>query len=67
MTDVISYSVLSLAALYAIYRLDPEHADGKCTSIWSFYSSVVFCEKRTNTAQLLHSQSVSIEKDIGLL
>ncbi len=67
MTDVISYSVLSLAALYAIYRLDPEHADGKYTSIWSFYSSVVFYEKRTNATQLLHAQSVSIEKHIRLL
>ena len=40
MTDVIIYSVLSLAALYCIYRADPEHLNDKYTSIWSFYRSV---------------------------
>ena len=47
MSDVILYSVLSLAALYIIYRVDPEHSDGKYTSIWTFYRSVLFCKKET--------------------
>ena len=46
MIDVILYSVLSLAALYAIYRADPEHSEGKYTSIWSFYRSFFFAKKR---------------------
>jgi hypothetical protein len=45
MTDMILYSALSLAALYTIYRVDPEHSEGKDNSIWSFYRSVVFCKK----------------------
>ena len=42
MTDVIIYSVLSLASLYTIYRVDPAHSEGKYTSIWSFYWSILF-------------------------
>jgi hypothetical protein len=45
MTEVILYSVLSLAALYTIYRVDPAHSEGKYTSIWSFYRSVLFINK----------------------
>ena len=45
MTDVILYSLLSLAVLYAIYRTDPEHSEGKYTSMWSFYRSVLFSKK----------------------
>jgi hypothetical protein len=46
MFDVILYSVLSLVALYTIYRADPEHSEDKYTSIWSFYRSVLFPKKR---------------------
>ena len=46
MIDVILYSVLSLVALFAIYRADPEHSEDKYTSIWSFYRSVLFAKER---------------------
>ena len=46
MTDVIVNSVLSLASLYIIYRVDPAHSEGKYTSIWSFYRSILFCKKK---------------------
>ena len=45
MIDVIFYGVLSLVALYAIYRADTEHSEDKYTSIWSFYRSVLFAKK----------------------
>jgi hypothetical protein len=45
MIDVILYSVLSLVALYTIYRTDPEHSEDKYNSIWSFYRSVIFAKK----------------------
>jgi hypothetical protein len=45
MTDVILYGVLFLAVLYTIYRVDPEHTEGKYTSIWSFYRAVFFSKK----------------------
>ena len=45
MADVILYGILSLAALYTIYRVDPEHSEVKYISIWSFYRSVVFYRK----------------------
>jgi len=45
MIDVILYGVLSLVALYAIYRADPEHSEDKYTCIWSFYRSVLFAKK----------------------
>jgi hypothetical protein len=46
MTDVIIYSVLSMASLYTIYRVDPAHSEGKYTSIWSFYRSILFERKK---------------------
>ncbi len=46
MIDVILYSVLSLVALFAIYRADPEHSEDKYTSIWTFYRSVLFAKER---------------------
>jgi hypothetical protein len=46
MTDVIVYIILSLVAIYIIYRVDPEHLEGKSTSIWSFYSSIIFYKKK---------------------
>ena len=48
MSDIILYGALSLAALYAIYRVDPEHSQGQHTAIWSFYRSILFGQKRTN-------------------
>ena len=50
MTDVILYNVLSLAALYIIYRVDTEHLNGKHTAIWSFYRSVLFGQKKTKAS-----------------
>jgi hypothetical protein len=55
MTDVILYGILSLAALYTIYRVDPEHSDGKYIGIWSFYRSIIFSQERTNASRLMHA------------
>jgi hypothetical protein len=67
MTDVILYGILSLAALYTIYRVDPEHSEGKYTGMWSFYLSILFSQKREANASCLmqalsHSLKVGVNK-----
>ena len=49
MTDVIVNSVLSLASLYIIYRVDQAHSEGKYTSIWSFYRAILFERKKISS------------------
>jgi len=45
MADVFFYGILSLAAVYVMYRVDPEQSEHKYTSIWTFYRSVCFPKK----------------------
>ena len=46
MTDVVLYSALFMVALYTLYRMDPEHSEGKYTSMWSFYRSIIWDNKK---------------------
>jgi len=61
MTDVILYGILTLAALYTIYRADPEHSEGKYTGIWSFYRSIIFSRRRTNASYSMQALNHSLK------
>ena len=65
MTDVILYGILSLAALYTIYRVDPEHSEGKYTGVWSFYRSILFSQKGTNVSCSLHALNQSLKVGVN--
>jgi len=62
MIDVILYCVLSLVALYAIYRADPEHSEGQYTSIWSFYRSVFFCKEKDHCGVIEKTLLMNLQK-----
>ena len=65
MTDVILYGILSLAALYTIYRVDPEHSEGKYVGIWSFYRSIIFSQRRTNASYSMHTLNHSLKVGVN--
>ena len=65
MTDVILYGILSLAALYTIYRVDPEHSEGKYTGMWSFYLSILFSQKRANASCLMPALNHSLKVGVN--
>lgn len=45
MEEAIFWGVVSFAALYVIYRFDPEKSDTRYSSMWSFYRKALFGQK----------------------